>query len=115
MKQIANNRNDIYSILAHYYSPESIQGNTPTNRLLLLGEADKDLRCIFFSYSWDHNPEYGKLDLNTLDGKNEEAEEHILKTLDQSMIEKAIIDTQNELKRAEVIGKGEDIVINLYK
>ncbi|MBE6687315.1 MAG: hypothetical protein E7591_08860 [Ruminococcaceae bacterium] len=99
MNLITNKTNDIYTILAHYYSPESIQCNVPTNRLLLLGEANKDLRCIMFSYSWDHNPEYASLDLNTLDGKNEETEEYILKTLDQFMIEKAIIDSENDLKK----------------
>lgn len=115
MKLITNKTNDIYTILAHYYSPEAVRGSIPTNRLLLLGEANKDLRCVMFSYSWDHHPEYTKLDLKELDGKNEETETYILKTLDQPMIEKAIIDSENDFKKAKITGESEDIAAYLYK
>ena len=110
-----NKDNDIYRIISHCYEPENILGNTPTNRLLLLGEANKNLRCVIFSYSWDHNPEYARLDLKELDGKNEETETYILKTLDQAMIEKAIIDTQGGIVHSiECIGQDQDISIVLY-
>ena len=68
-----------------------------------------------FSYSWDHNPEYATLDLKSFDVKHEITGEYILKTLDQSMIKKAIIDSQNDFKKAKITGESEDIAAYLYK
>ena len=82
---------DIYEILCEYYgSRNSAQPIEITNRLLLLGCAGKDLRCILFSYCWDLHPEYARMDLRQWDGKYEKNAQYTVRTLREAEILSAI-------------------------
>lgn len=92
-----NKQNDISLMIAHFYgSQHNIHDTVPTNCLLLLGEANQDLRCVVFSYSWEFSPELRKNSLeeweNFLmewDGYNKVTEDYMVKTVTQQDIEKA--------------------------
>lgn len=116
---ITNERYDIYEILCHYYGrKELIHDTIPTNRLLLLGRANIDLRCVVFSYSWECSPELREIDLTDYDGQNEANEEYVVKTLNQKDIEEAIYKSyENELEPKEKIVSvkfSEDMERNLF-
>lgn len=88
---VRNDPYDIYEIIceSHGYRGR-IHGATPTNRLLLLGQSDVNLRCIVFSYSWDSNRELAHVDLEEYDGINEKNEDYTVRTLYQEEIVESI-------------------------
>lgn len=86
-----NDKYDIYEILCYSFcSNTEIHGTIPTNRLLLLGRPDIDLRCIMFSYSWEHSKDLRDIQIDQFDGLNEINEDYFVKTVYQNEIEKAI-------------------------
>ena len=86
-----NDKYDIYEILCYSFcSNTEIHGTVPTNRLLLLGRPDIDLRCIIFSYSWEYSKDLRNIQIDRFDGLNEKKEDYIVKTIYQMEIEKAI-------------------------
>lgn len=94
-----------------------IHNNEVTNRLLLIGESGIDLRCILFSYSWDHNKEFADRNLENYDGVNEENGDYIVKTLQQEEIiasicfyvRKFLLNKTQDIQHIEINGNGEDI------
>jgi len=86
-----NDKYVIYEILCYSFcSNIEIHGTVPTNRLLLLGRPDIDLRCIIFSYSWEYSEDLRDIQIDRFDGLNEKNEDYSVKTIYQNEIEKAI-------------------------
>ena len=89
--EIHNDSYDIYDILCEHFGKKGrIHGMEITNRLLLCGQAGMDLRCIVFSYSWDHNRELAKADLFLWDGRTETTEDYSVRTCTEEDIIAAI-------------------------
>ena len=102
--KLNNDNYDIYEILCHSFgSNTEIHGTVPTNRLLLLGRPDIDLRCIIFSYSWEYSKDLRNIQIDRFDGLNEKKEDYIVKTIYQMEIEKAI--RESDEVRAMIVDK----------
>ena len=88
---ITNDQYDIYEIICHYYDcGKQIHDRQLSNRLLIWGEAARDLRCIMLSCCWDKNLELSKADIAAFDGRNEKTDDYIVKTLNQTQLEEMI-------------------------
>ena len=117
---IDNTQYDIYEIICETYGQHGlIHGNEITNRLLLTGEAGVDLRCILFSYSWDHNKEFAYKNLMDYDGRNENNDDFFVRTLNQNEILTAlckhvkehVIGYNRDILSAEIRGQEENIIV----
>ncbi len=115
---ITNDSYDIYEILRDRYGCKGrIHQMEVTNRLLLTGRAGEDLRCILFSYSWDHNREFSSLDLMQFDGCAETNVDYIVRTVGETEIiaavrdhaEKYLLRDKRQIREIILSGDGERI------
>ena len=57
---------DIYEIIRDFYDDgKTFNGGETTTRMLFLGLAGKDLRCVRFRHCWDHTPSFAQVNLAT--------------------------------------------------
>ena len=122
---INNERYDLYSILCDSFCiNKPIHGTEPTNSLLLIGEPDKDLRCVIFSYSWDHSKELRNVQFDYWDGREEITDDYRVKTVYQKDMERALRESDEikvlignkKISSIKFIGQGETVqaVIDTY-
>ncbi len=107
---------DIYEIIRDFYDDgKTFNGGETTTRMLFLGRADKDLRCIRFRHCWDYTPNFAQVNLTKYDGITEETEDYDVVTFSKEEIEHALMqatDTDYYVKhghptKIELIGRGE--------
>lgn len=107
---------DIYEIIRDFYDDgKTFNGGETTTRMLFLGRADKDLRCIRFRHCWDHTPNFAQVNLTKYDGITEETDDYDVVTFSKEEIERALMqatDTEYYVKhghpmKVELIGNGE--------
>ena len=122
---INNERYALYSILCDSFcNNKPIHGTEPTNSLLLIGEPDKDLRCVIFSYSWDHSKELRNVQFDYWDGREEITDDYRVKTVYQKDMERALRESDEvkiligdkKISSIKFIGHGETVqaVIETY-
>ncbi len=107
---------DIYRIIRDYYSDDkTFNGGETTTRMLFLGQAKNDLRCVRFRHCWDHTPDYAQIDLSKYDGITQETEYYDVITFSEKEIERALMEsTETEYyvkcghpTAVELVGKAE--------
>lgn len=123
MIRINNATYDIYEIICERYGFHGrIHGMEVTNRLLLTGRAGIDLRCIVFSYSWDHNREFSSLDLMQFDGCAETNADYTVHTIGEAEIIAAVRDYAEayllqgkcRIREIRLRGDGEQICAEIF-
>ena len=116
MRRCYDEQWDIYKIIRDFYSDgKTFNGGETTTRMLFLGHADKDLRCIRFRHCWDHTPSYAQVNLAKYDGITEETEDYDVVTFSKKEIEHALMQTKDteyyvrhgHPMKVELIGRGE--------
>jgi len=107
---------ELYQIIRDFYDDgKTFNGGETTTRMLFLGCADKDLRCVRFRHCWDHTPFFAQVDLAKYDGITEETEDYDIVTFSKEEIEHALMqatDTDYYVKHGHptkivLIGSGE--------
>ena len=107
---------DIYEIIRDFYDDgKTFNVGETTTRMLFLGRADKDLRCIRFRHCWDHTPHLAQVNLTKYDGITEQTDDYDVVTFSKEEIERALMqetDTEYYVKhghptKIELIGSGE--------
>ncbi len=107
---------DIYRIIRDFYDDgKTFNGGETTTRMLFLGRADKDLRCVRFRHCWDHTPSFTLVDLAKYDGITEQTDDYDAVTFSKEEIERALMqetDTEYYVRhghpiKVELIGRGE--------
>ena len=85
---------DLYRIVRDFYADgKRFNGGETTTRMLFLGHADKDLRCVRFRHCWDHTPFFAQVDLAKYDGITEETDNYDVITFSKDEIVYALEET----------------------
>lgn len=85
---------DIYRIIRDFYDDgKAFNGGETTTRMLFLGRADNDLRCVRFRHCWDHTPSFAQVNLTKYDGITEETDDYDAVTFSEEEIKRALIET----------------------
>lgn len=83
---------DLYRVICDFYADDkTFHGGETTTRMLFLGRAGKDLRCVRFRHCWDHTPSFARANLAAYDGLTEEHEDYDVITYSQDAIENALM------------------------
>lgn len=83
----------IYQIIRDFYDDgKTFRGGETTTRMLFLGCAKKDLRCVRLRHCWDHTPNFAQVNLAKYDGITEENSDYDVVTFDEKQIERALIE-----------------------
>ncbi len=116
MKRFYVEEMDVYRIIRDFYDDgKTFNGGETTTRMLFLGHADKDLRCIRFRHCWDHTPYYAQVNLAKYDSITEQTDDYDVVTFSKKEIERALMqatDTEYYVRhghpmKVELIGNGE--------
>lgn len=102
-------------LLDFYRGDKKLNEGETVTRMLFLGSAEKDLRCVRFRYCKDHTPSYEQVNLATYDGTTEETEDYDVVTFSKEEIRRALMqttDTEYYIRyghpmKIEMIGNGE--------
>ena len=85
---------DIYRIIRDFYADgKTFNSGETTTRMLFLGRADKDLRCVRFRHCWDYTPEFAQINLASFDSITEETDDYDVATFSAEQIERALMET----------------------
>ena len=88
---------ELYQIIRDFYADsKTFHGGETTTRMLFLGDANTDLRCVRFRHCWDHTPSFAQVNLAEYDGITEETELYDVITFPKEEIEHALMQTTTE-------------------
>ena len=115
MRRCSLDQGELYCTILSFYEDNKIFGGETTTRLLFLGRAGKDLRCVRLRHCWDDTPSYAQANLAIYDGITEETVDHDVITFSEEDIKRALMQTTDTAYYAnlghpvavELVGNGE--------